>query len=68
MTLRIGCDRDFFAMALSYSDRDAYEGDIHIICSGGEVNGVVCDCWCHTDKGEAIYGQQRDRRARWLTA
>ena len=68
MTLRFGCDPDFFAMALSYEDRDRYEGDIHVVCSGGEVNGVVCDCWCHTAEGERIYGPQQGRMRRWRSA
>lgn len=63
--LNFACDPDFFAMAMSYEDRDRWEGDIHIVCDG-EARGQPCSCWCHTPEGEAgYYGPTKERRVRF---
>jgi hypothetical protein len=53
------CDPDFYLMALSYQDRDTYEGDLHVKCLGWVEAGVPCECWCHSEAGERMYGQYR---------
>jgi hypothetical protein len=56
------CDPDFYAMGLSYPDRDNYEGDLHVLCSGWIEQGVRCECWCHSQEGERICGPLRAKR------
>jgi hypothetical protein len=59
--IHFSCDPDFYAMALSYEDRDRYEGDIHVLCPGWAKPGTPCECWCHGEEGERTYGQLRRR-------
>ena len=54
-------DPDFYAMGLSYQDRDRFEGDLHVLCPGWAEPGVHCSRSCHTEEGEQIYGPSRQR-------
>jgi hypothetical protein len=66
--IHLTCDPDFYAMALSYEDRDRWEGDLHVMCGGECEPGVPCECWCHSPEGELIYGDQRRSRRAWREA
>jgi len=63
--IHFSCDPDFYALALSYEDRDRWEGDLHVMCGGQCDPGVPCECFCHSPKGEAIYGEQRRAVRAW---
>jgi tetratricopeptide (TPR) repeat protein len=62
------CDPDFYTMALSYEDRDRWEGDLHVMCGGECEPGVPCECRCHTPEGELIYGERRRAVRAWQEA
>ena len=53
------CDPNFYEIGLSYQDRDRYEGDLHWKCPGWAQPGAPCECWCHGEEGERIFGYLR---------
>jgi hypothetical protein len=54
--VHFACDPGFYSMALSYEDRDKYEGDVHLVCPGWIEPGLPCRCRCHGEEGGRNYG------------
>jgi hypothetical protein len=61
------CDPDFYE-GMSYAGRNAWGGDIHVMCGGECPSGALCECWCHAPEGELIYGERRRAREAWQKA